>query len=51
MCSSSGTGRTLEWKLKIALGAQPIHSARSLALASDVESPTMRSRDDVCDEM
>ena len=32
----------MEWKLKRPWCEQPIHSARSLALASEVESARMR---------
>jgi len=42
MRTSSGTGRTLGWKLKTVCAVQPIHSPRSLALVSDVDSATMR---------
>lgn len=42
MCSSRGTGRTLGWKLNVAVVLQPSQWATSLALDKDELRATMR---------
>ena len=49
--SSSGTGRTLLWKLNSPCAVQPIHSAKSFAFAKLVASATIRVRLSVWLEM
>lgn len=51
MCSSRGTGRTLGWKLKVAVVLQPSQWATSLALEREELRATMRMGRSIWEEM
>ena len=51
MWSSSGTGLTLGWKLKVALGLQPNQLATSLALAMEAPKAMILMGFSNCEEM